>query len=132
MHVGGKQAYKRISLKTSDKSTAIEKALDHWRNLRNHMDAGGCVFESNINNAISGYIQHLQELVEANQIKKHTLQCKNTSMKKLNEYLAPYEKPSEIPDDILVDYTKWRRTKNWTKYHKNNSRPPSDLRSIEN
>lgn len=127
MHVGGKQAYKRISLKTSDKSTAIEKALDHWRNLRNHMDAGGCVFENNINNTISDYIQHLRELVETNQIKKHTLQCKNTSLKKLMEYLALYEKPSDIPNDVFNDYIKWRRTKNWTKYHKNNSRPPSDL-----
>jgi hypothetical protein len=127
MHVGGKQAYKRISLKTSDKSTAIEKALDHWRNLRNHMDAGGCVFENNINNIMSDYTQHLQELVETHQIKKHTLQCKNTSLKKLMEYLAQYEKPSDMPSDVFVDYIKWRRTKNWTKYHKNNSRPPSDL-----
>ena len=127
MHVGGKQAYKRISLKTSDKSTAIERALDHWRNLRNHIDAGGRVFEEKIDKAISDYIFYLEELVETEQIKKHTLQCKKTSLKKLIEYLAPYEKPSDIPLDVFLDYTKWRRTKNWTKYHKNNLRPPSDL-----
>ena len=74
MHVGGKQAYKRISLKTSDKSTAIERALDHWRNLRNHIDAGGRVFEEKIDKAISDYIFYLEELVETEQIKKHTLQ----------------------------------------------------------
>ena len=127
MHIGGKQAYKRISLKTSDKSTAIERALDHWRNLRNHMDAGGRVFEEKIDKVIANYICHLQELVETEQIKKHTLQCKKTSLKKLVEYLSSYEKPSEIPFDAFVDYSKWRRTKNWTKYHINNSRPPSDL-----
>ena len=127
MHVGGRQAYKRISLKTSDKSIAIGRALDHWRNLQNHIDAGGHVFEEKIDKAISDYICYLQELVETQQLKKHTLQCKNTSLKKLAEYLAPYEKPSDIPYDVFVDYTKWRRTKNWTKYHKNNSQPPSDL-----
>jgi len=127
MHVGGKQAYKRISLKTSEKSTAIERALDHWRNLRNHLDAGGHIFEEKIEKVISDYIFYLQELVVTEQIKKHTLQCKNTSLKKLIEYLAPYDRPSDIPYDVFADYTKWRRTKNWTKYHKNNSQPPSDL-----
>jgi len=127
MHVGGKQAYKRISLKTSDKLIAIERALDHWRNLRNHMDAGGCVFGEQIDKVISDYIQYLHNLVVTEQLKKHTLQCKKTSLKKLVEYLKPYEKPSDIPFDVFANYTTWRRTKNWTNYHKNNSRPPSDL-----
>jgi integrase len=127
MHVGGKQAYKRISLKTSDKSIAIERALDYWRNLKNHIDAGGNVFEETINKVLEDYRSYLSELVETEQIKKHTLRCKFTSLKKLVEYLSPYQKPSDIPFNVLDDYTKWRRTKNWTKYHKNNSKPPSDL-----
>lgn len=127
MHVGGRQAYKRISLKTSDKLVAIERALDHWRNLRNHIDAGGSTFEERIDKIIKTYIDHLKELVKTEQIKKHTLQCKITSLKKLVEYLSPYDKPSDMPPNVFVDYTKWRRTKNWTKYHKNNSKPPSDL-----
>lgn len=127
MHVGGKQAYKRISLKTSDKNTAIERALDHWRNLKNHIDAGGSIFEIRNLQAIDNYIKHLEELVDTEQIKKHTLQCKKTSLKKLKEYLLMYEKPSDIPKDIFQGYTKWRRSKNWTRYHKNNSKPPSGL-----
>ena len=127
MHVGGDQPYKRISLKTSDKATAIERALDHWRNLKNHMDAGGKVFGEKIEKIIDNYIDFLGDLVDTNQIKKHTMQCKVTSLKKLREYLGVYEKPSDIPPEVFADYIKWRRTKNWTKYHKNNSRPPSDL-----
>ncbi|CAK6688470.1 hypothetical protein OGCDGJMD_00432 [Cyanobium usitatum str. Tous] len=127
MHVGGEQVYKRLSLKTSDKKIAIERALDHWRNLKNHIDGGGNVFGEKTEKIIDNYIIFLGELVSTNQIKKHTLQCKVTSLKKLKEYLSNYEKPSDIPPEILVDYTKWRRTRNWTKYHKNNSRPPSDL-----
>lgn len=127
MHVGGDQAYKRISLKTSDKTTAIERALDHWRNLKNHMDSGGKIFGEKTEKIIDNYISFLGDLVETNQIKKHTMQCKLTSLKKLKEYLSVYEKPSDIPPEVFSDYIKWRRTKNWTKYHKNNSRPPSDL-----
>lgn len=58
MHVGGKQAYKRISLKTSEKSTAIERALDHWRNLRNHLDAGGHVFEGHLEKSVFSSTSH--------------------------------------------------------------------------
>jgi site-specific recombinase XerD len=127
MHVGGKQAYKRISLKTSNKETVIARALDHWRNLKNHIDAGGSPFEIKISQAIEEYIASLQEMMNTEQIRKHTLQCKKTSLKKLKEYLAPYEKPSDIPRDIFQEYTSWRRSKNWTRYHKNNPKPPSDL-----
>ncbi len=126
MHVGGKQAYKRISLRTSDRSTAIERALDHWRNLRNHIDSGGSVFEKKTSEIIDEYIDFLGELVTTEQMKKHTLQCKNTSFKKLREYLSEYEKPSDIPFDVFKNYTIWRRTKNWTRYHKNNPEPPSE------
>ena len=127
MHVGGKPPYKFLSLRTSDKATAIEKALDHWRNLKNHIESGGSVFEKKTSEVIDAYLQHLDELVETEQLKKHTVQCKRTGFKKLKEYLSAYEKPSDIPSDIFKDYTKWRRTKNWTKYHKNNTKPPSDL-----
>jgi hypothetical protein len=127
MHIGGKQSYKRISLKTSDKATAIERALDHWRNLKNQIESGGTVFEKRVSEVIADYISFLEDLVNTNQLKKHTLQCKKTSLKKLNEYLSQYDKPSEIPNGIFNEYTKWRRTKNWVKYHKNNSDPPSDL-----
>jgi integrase len=126
MHVGGKQAYKRISLRTSNKSTAIERALDHWRSLRNHIDSGGSVFEKKTSEIIDKYICFLGELVATEQMKKHTLQCKKTSLKKLSVYLSPYEKPSDIPIDLFENYTIWRRTKNWTRYHKNNPKPPSD------
>ena len=127
MHVGGKPPYKFLSLRTSDKATAIEKALDHWRNLKNHIESGGSVFEKKTSEVIDAYLKHLDELVETEQLKKHTVQCKRTGFKKLKEYLSAYEKPSDIPSDIFKDYTKWRRTKNWTKYHKNNTKPPSDL-----
>lgn len=127
MHVGGKPPYKFLSLRTSDKATAIEKALDHWRNLKNHIESGGSVFEKKTSEVIDAYLQHLDELVETEQLKKHTVQCKRTGFKKLKEYLSAYEKLSDIPSDIFKDYTKWRRTKNWTKYHKNNTKPPSDL-----
>lgn len=127
MHVGGKSPYKRLSLKTSDKTTAIARALDHWRNLQNHLDSGGSVFETKTGENIDKYIQYLDGLVETSQIKKHTVQCKKTSLKKLKEYLSAYEKPSDIPHNIFHEYTKWRRSKNWTRYHKNNTKPPSDL-----
>lgn len=127
MHVGGDQPYKRLSLKTSDKTVAIERALDHWRNLKNHIESGGAAFEKSIKDLINEFIEFLLEQVQSQQIKNHTFQCKKTSLKKLVEYLSPYDKPSDIPIDVFAEYTKWRRTKNWTRYHKNNKKPPSDL-----
>ena len=65
----GDKKYKTISLKTSDQDLATERALDNWRVLQNHIDAGGNVFEPTINETIDGYIAYLKELVDTNQIK---------------------------------------------------------------
>jgi hypothetical protein len=80
-YVGDKK-YKTLSLKTSDESLAIERALDHWRNLQNHIEGGGQVFEVSTQESIEEYIAYLTELVNSKQIKKHTLQSKKTSLKK--------------------------------------------------
>ncbi len=92
------------------------------------MDVGGDVFERSTQETIDEYMQHLDALVETEQMKKHTIQAKRTSIKKLRLFLGGYAKPSEIPVLVLDDYVKWRRTKNWDKTkHRNNPRPPSDL-----
>ena len=38
-----------------------------------------------------------------------------------------YKKPSDIPLSVFDNYVKWRRTKNWEKFHKKNPKPPTDL-----
>ena len=125
-YVGNKK-YKTLSLRTSDKSLATERALEKWRTLQNQIEVGGVVFESSVDQTIDHYLDHLSELVQTNQIKKLTLTCKKTSLKKLRVYLKDYQRPSQIPPNVLEDYTKWRRTKNWDKQkHPNNSRPPTD------
>ncbi len=45
------------------------------------MDAGGKVFGEKIEKIIDNYIGFLGDLVDTNQIKKHTMQCKVTSLK---------------------------------------------------
>lgn len=126
-YVGDKK-YKTLSLKTSDKSAATEIALEKWRTLANHMDGGGEVFESRTQDTIDQFLMHLDQLLETGQLKKHTVQAKRTSLKKLRLYLEKYDKPSEIPASVFDEYVIWRRTKNWDKtHHKRNSRPPTDL-----
>ena len=126
LYVGGKK-YKVLSLATSDKSLATERCLEKWRVLQNQISVGGLVFEFTTEDSIDLYLKHLEELVETFQIKKLTLTCKRTSLKKLRSYLQDYPNPSHIPPNALDDYTKWRRTKNWDKKkHPNNPKPPTD------
>jgi len=125
-YVGNKK-YKTLSLGTSDKSFATERALEKWRTIQNQIDVGGVVFECSTQETIDQYLTHLKELVDTEQLKKLTLTCKRTSLKKLRVYLQDHERPSQIPPDVLDDYTKWRRTKNWDKKkHPNNPKPPTD------
>ncbi|MDP6171452.1 MAG: hypothetical protein QF702_04740, partial [Prochlorococcaceae cyanobacterium ETNP2_MAG_10] len=72
------------------------------------MDVGGDVFESPTQETIDDYMKHLDSLVETEQMKKHTIQAKRTSIKKLRLYLGSYLKPSEIPSLVLDDYVMWR------------------------
>ncbi|MAH36091.1 MAG: hypothetical protein CMO42_12580 [Verrucomicrobiales bacterium] len=125
-YVGDKK-YKTLSLRTSDKEVARGRALDRWRQLTNHLEQGGEVFEKTTMESLDQYLVHLDELLESQQYKKHTINGKKTSLKKLRVFLEPYGKPSEIPAHVLTDYTKWRRTKNWDKSkHRNNHQPPTD------
>ena len=128
LYLSNQRKYKIVSLRTTEEPVAVERALEKWRFLQNHMDVGGDVFESTTQETIDDYLKHLDSLVETNQMKKHTIQAKRTGIKKLRIYLGSFHKPSEIPVLVLDDYVKWRRTKNWDKKkHKNNPRPPSDL-----
>ena len=125
-YVGNKK-YKTLSLGTSDKDLATERALEKWRTLQNQIEVGGEVFEPETQETIDQYLNHLQQLVETEQIKKLTFTCKRTSLKKLRVYLQDHQRPSQIPLNVLEDYVKWRRTKNWDKHkHPNNPKPPSD------
>ena len=126
-YVGNKK-YKTLSLRTSDRDLAVEKALDKWRTLQNHLESGGEAFEVSTDKSLDDYLVHLQEQVEIRQLKILTANCKRTSLKKLREFLCQYDKPSDIPPNVLDGYVMWRRTKNWDKSkHKNNPDPPSDL-----
>lgn len=123
----GEKKYKTLSLKTLDQQVAIEKALEKWRTLQNHIEGGGEVFEVKTQDAIAQYIEYLEKLLQTEQVKKHTVQGKKSSLKKLNLYLERYDKPSDIPEDAFADYVAWRRTRNWDKSkHKRNANPPSD------
>ena len=126
-YVGAKK-YKVLSLATADQETAVHKALDRWRVLQNQIDSGGQVFEKSTCETLDDYLNFLASLLETGQIKRHTLQGKKSSLKKLRTFLAPYAYPSDIPSLILDQYIQWRRTKNWDRnHHRNNPNPPSDL-----
>ena len=88
-YVGNKK-YKTLSLGTSDKGLATELALEKWRTLKNQIEVGGVVFESTTEESIDVYLDHLKELVDTEQIKKLTLTCKRTSLKKLRVYLQDH------------------------------------------
>ena len=119
--------YKIVSLKTTDKAHAIEKAMEKWKEFSQHVDSGGTVFEKRTQNIIDEYVRYLDKQVEIEVLKKITVQSKKTSLIKLRELVAPYETPSKIPHNFLKDYVLWRRTKNWDKSkHKNNPKPPTN------
>jgi integrase len=123
----GDRKYKVLSLKTDNKEIARARCLEKWRTLQNQIDLGGNPFEPTTQESLDQYLNHLEELYETRQIKKHTFQGKKTCLKKLSIFLQPYTKPSDAPPSLLNDYVKWRRTKNWDKkYHKNNPDPPTD------
>ena len=102
--------YKIVSLKTTDKSHAIELAMQKWKEFSQHVDSGGTVFEKKTQDIIDEYVSYLEKLVEIEQVKKITIQSKKTSIVKLRELVSPYETPSKIPHNFLKDYVLWRRT----------------------
>lgn len=123
----GDKKYKVISLRTNDRQQAVEKALEKWRLLQNHLDSGGNVFEQRTQDTLDQYVKYLEQLVATGQLKKHTVQAKNSSLRKLRIFIQNFDKPSDIPSTILNEYVIWRRTKNWDKSkHKNNPKPPTD------
>ena len=128
MYVGDRK-YKQVSLNVTDKGTATQLALDHWRKIQNQIDAGEAVFQRTVGQLLDEYDRHLSLMVETNQYKEHTVSGKRTSLKKLRLLLDDYyhKNVSEIPRKVFADYISWRRTKNWDKnLHKRNSTPPSD------
>ena len=82
-YVGDKK-YKILSLRTADLKTAKLKALEKWKSLSNHLDAGGDAFEISTKESLDQYRSHLEEPVETKQIKRLTMTCKKTSLKKLS------------------------------------------------
>ena len=126
MYVGNRK-YKQVSLNVKDKDTAIEKALDEWRKIQNHLDSGGEVFQISLDQLQDRYDLYLQSLVDTGQMKKTTINGKRTSLKKLRLILEDYDKPMDVPATLLKEYTTWRRTKNWDKSkHKRRTTPPSE------
>ena len=124
----GDRKYKVLSLGTNDKSKAKELALEKWSNLRQHLLGGGSVFEKTIKENLDEYLEHLQGLVDTEQLNIKTLRTKKTSLKKLRLRLEIYEKLSDIPVNCLDDYVRWRRTKNWDRSkHINNPKPPTNM-----
>jgi integrase len=124
----GDRKYKVLSLSTNDETVATEKALEKWRILSNHLEQGGSVFEKTIKENLDEYLEHIQGLVDTEQLNIKTLRTKKTSLKKLRLRLELYEKLSDIPVNCLDDYVKWRRTKNWDKSkHINNPKPPTSM-----
>ena len=124
----GDRKYKVLSLSTNDETAATEKALEKWRILSNHLESGGSVFEKTINENLDEYLEHIQGLVDTEQLNIKTLRTKKTSLKKLRLRLEIYQKLSDIPVNCLDDYVRWRRTKNWDRSkHINNPKPPTNM-----
>ena len=124
----GDRKYKVLSLSTNDETAATEKALEKWRILSNHLEGGGSVFEKTIKENLDEYLEHIQGLVDTEQLNIKTLRTKKTSLKKLRLRLEIYEKLSDIPVNCLDDYVRWRRTKNWDRSkHINNPKPPTNM-----
>jgi len=73
-YVGNKK-YKTLSLRTSDRDLAVEKALDKWRTLQNHLESGGEVFEVTTEQSLDDYLTYLQDLVQIRQLKILTANC---------------------------------------------------------
>ena len=122
----GQGKYKVSSLRTTDPKTARLNAFDQWRKLENMIDDGTQIWVPSTQDAIDKYEDHLQKLVDTDQIKRLTASCKRTSLKKLRLLLEFSPKLNEIRTDVFSDYVTWRRTKNWDKkYHKNNPKPPT-------
>jgi len=127
MYVGDGK-YKQVSLNTTDKSAAIQLALEHWRRIQNQIDSGEVVFDRTIGQLLDEYDHWLDQQVETNQYKQQTVNGKRTSLKKLRLLLDPYQNKSlsEVPSKLLSDYITWRRTKNWDKTKHKRTTPPSD------
>ena len=119
--------YKIVSLKTTDKKHAVDKAIKLCGEFTQQVDSGGTIFEKKTQDIIDEYVAYLDKQVEIENLKKKTVQSKKTSIVKLRELVSPYETPSKIPHNFLMDYVLWRRTKNWDKSkHKNNPKPPTN------
>ena len=65
--------YKIVSLKTTDKNHARDKAMRLWMEFSQQVNSGGTVFEKKIKDIIDEYITYLDKLVEVGQVKKITV-----------------------------------------------------------
>jgi len=124
-YLGGRR-YKTVCLRTTDQALAQERAIEEWRKIQNHLDAGGSVIQKDINKCIDDYIKSIEEDVQAGKTKKQTLLGKASSFKKLKEFLAELKFPKDIPPTLFDGYLKWRRTQGWNRYHYKNHKPPGD------
>ena len=52
--------YKIVSLKTTDKSHAIQNAMEKWKEFSNQTDSGGTIFEKKTQEIIDEYVQTLR------------------------------------------------------------------------
>ena len=80
MYVGDRK-YKQVSLNVTDKGTATQLALDHWRKIQNQIDAGEAVFQRTVGQLLDEYDRHLSLMIETNQYKEHTVSGERTSLK---------------------------------------------------
>jgi len=91
MYVGDGK-YKQVSLNTTDKSAAIQLALEHWRRIQNQIDSGEVVFDRTIGQLLDEYDHWLDQQVETNQYKQQTVNGKRTSLKKTQTTARPLSK----------------------------------------
>jgi integrase len=109
MWIAGEKKYVRESLRTRDKSIAIEEAKRRFLNYHNMVKTGQKIFSVSVAEMREKYLDHISELVRAGQISKGRETNIKTFTRRCEEFLGKDTKIGNVDKKHFQDYRAFRQ-----------------------
>jgi len=111
MWITGEKKYIRESLKTRDKSIAIEEAKRRFLNYNNMVQTGQKIFSVSVADMRAKYLEYVSELVRAGQISKGRETNIRTYTRRCEEFLGKDTKIANVDRKKFQEYRAFRQKK---------------------
>jgi integrase len=109
MWITGEKKYIRESLKTRDKSIAIEEAKRRFLNYHNMVKTGQKIFSVSVSEMRDNYLKYVAELVRAGQISKGRETNIKTFTRRCEEFLGKDTKIANVDRKKFQEYRAFRQ-----------------------